>query len=150
MAASEYRPELTAAIRDGGHENCPEMAMKLPGGGHENCPTHLTVSRRLPSGVPFPAWLSGANRFSAGPGVGTREVCRGNQGILAAYGLTGSLRGAAELAGCSHHTGPLWAARVADEPFVGWRAFRPTMMTEACTGPLMPMGGQESRDRIGP
>jgi hypothetical protein len=42
--------------------------------------------------------------YSAGPGRGHVKSAEEVMEILAAFDLTGSLRDAAELAGCSHHT----------------------------------------------
>src|SRR5258707_10600458 len=53
------------------------------------------------AGVPFPAWLSGANPYSAGPGKGTSEVCRGD------HEHSGGLRPDGVAAGCRRAGGLL-------------------------------------------
>jgi len=56
------------------------------------------------AGVPSRAWLSSANSTQLVPGRGRVKSAEEIMNILEAYDLTGSLRDAAELAGCSHHT----------------------------------------------
>ena len=64
----------------------------------------LTVPRvGYRAGVP-PGLASGAIRTQLVPGRGRVKSAEEVMEILAAYDLTGSLRDAAELAGCSHHT----------------------------------------------
>src|SRR5208283_3713944 len=68
------------------------------------CPTRTDHS--LPgyrAGVPFPAWLVSAI-WTSFPGRGRVKSAEEIMNIVEAYDLTGSLRDAGELAGCSHHT----------------------------------------------
>ncbi len=51
------------------------------------------------------------------------KTCEEVMEILEAFDLTGTLRGAAELAGCDHKTVTLWV-RARDEAGGGWRSRR--------------------------
>src|SRR5216684_3963994 len=79
--------------------------MKLPDGGHEISATRLTVSRRVTRWGPLPGLAERCQPLTQpAPGRGHVKSAEEIMEILAAYDLTGSLRDAAELAGCSHHT----------------------------------------------
>ena len=75
----------------------------LPAGAHGICPAR----RRLPGRVPRPGPLFGCDGGAEAPVDPKRDNLKSAEEImemLEAFDLTGSLRDAAELAGCSHHT----------------------------------------------
>src|SRR5204862_857988 len=80
------------------HETCPAAATRSA--RHD-----LTVLCRLPGGGPLPGLAEPVPiRTQLVPGRGRVKSAEEIMNILEAYDLTGSLRDAAELAGCSHPT----------------------------------------------
>ena len=84
----------------------------MPAGGHEICPVVAMGSARhdirclaaSAVGVPSSGAMSGAEALFVTRGRDILKSAEEIMEILDAYDLTGSLRDAAELAGCSHHT----------------------------------------------
>ena len=85
--------------------------MELPVGGHENCPLtvmgsarHVVVALAASRGWGPSSGALGGAEAPFTPEEGHVKSAGEIMEILEAFDLTGSLRDAAELAGCSHHT----------------------------------------------
>src|SRR5665811_1723881 len=79
----------------GGHQTSPVAAISSP---HRRLTTTDRIGRYRP---PAPLRLAGSAGKRGGVGLKKAEEV---MEILEAYDLVGTLRGAAELAGCDHHT----------------------------------------------
>ena len=77
----------------------------MPAGGHEICPSDLLfVPRAYVARGPSSGSAERRQPLFSSPRRGEVKSAEEIMEILEAYDLTGSLRDAAELAGCSHHT----------------------------------------------
>jgi hypothetical protein len=83
--------------KGGSRGSLPDFPLGMPGMSRVGC--RQSARRRNRTGV-----LSGAIPSRPVPGRGRVESDEEIMNILEAYDLTGALRDAAELAGCSHHT----------------------------------------------